>query len=254
MLHKTKTFRTLIVLAAFIVTACATPHQPAEHADTPIEDVEPAAPAPALGVDALTLLLAPPKVELKRSFYPVPHATGVVVFDKVVTSESADALIAAIESAQGMMESLIIEIDSPGGSVMAGRRIIRAIEDSSVNIYCIVEGEGDSMAMAILQACPFRAMSQRSRLMAHEPAVSGAGGNSGDLANDSKSLQTLSKALAEGICHRMKISRAACMYKFSDGREWWLDWEEAKAVGAVDKVYPRARDMLNELMVRGRID
>ena len=70
----------------------------------------------------------------------------------------------------------IVLIDSFGGSVSSGLRIIDLLEkerSATVHLVCIVDGEADSMAFNLLSHCDVRLATPRSHFVVHKVAAGG---------------------------------------------------------------------------------
>jgi ATP-dependent protease ClpP protease subunit len=63
--------------------------------------------------------------------------------------------------------NIILFIDSPGGSVIAGDQFISYLQSTKKNITCVASFAA-SMAFGIFQACPTRIVMQHSIIMQHE--------------------------------------------------------------------------------------
>ena len=231
-------------LAVITALSCASTPKPVE--------APPAAPESAPNVDLLALLMGP-QVHLKADLdLDAPHKIGVVVFDVPVSDASADQLVALIEAADVRgLEGMVIEMNTPGGSVDAGRLIARAIETAHTPIYCIVDGDAASMGIYILQSCPQRLMTKRSMLMAHDPSLR-AQGQEQDMLDAANMLKATGDALAEHVCSRMKMSFKECRAKFN-GKEWWFGYDEALLVGAIDRVSPLPNQVVDSLQFRNML-
>lgn len=157
-----------------------------------------------------------------------------------VSAESATALIAGIEDANEPLfgskaDSILLVIDSPGGSVPDGIRISRAIEESKVPVVCVVDVEAASMAAYILESCQVRLITKRSSIMIHEPAMSGEiSGQQTVWKNIAEWLRVMTKGMAEHIASRMTVTPASIIERIRGGAMWFLDWEDALKFGAVD--------------------
>lgn len=142
--------------------------------------------------------------------------------------------LAAVHDASAA--AVVIEIDSPGGSVSDGLIIAKLIEQSAVPTVCIVDGDAASMAFFILQSCSVRAMTKRSSLMAHLPWIRGGMGGETEYKNIAEALRVKGHALCQHMARRMKLTPAQLEARLQRG-DWWMTFEEASAVGAVDKVW-----------------
>lgn len=199
---------------------------------------------------AQTIVLGEPDVELDIDFDPnTKHKVGRVRFDVPVTAASADELIAWIVAAKpAKLDAVVIDMNTPGGSVTAGQRLAKVIEESPVPIYCVADGMAASMGMYLLQSCHVRLMTKRTVLMAHGPSVGGfMAGKEQDFKNIAQMLKATEEALASHICKNIKLPEAECRAKFSGNNEWWLGAKEAKTVGAVDEVVADVQGLVNDL-------
>lgn len=170
---------------------------------------------------------------------------GYYRFNTEVTTVSSKDAIEAIHAAERNHASvLIIDINSPGGSVWSGFEVAKAIENAKVKIVCVADGEAASMAFYLLQSCPVRYMTKRSMLMTHNPsiAIDNDRVTPTELAKLMSTLATLANAMAEHCASRLHMSVDAYKNKI-DGRDWNMNWQEALAVGAVDHVVDSVRQV-----------
>lgn len=166
-----------------------------------------------------------------------PAPPDHLFLEGVINEETVDPLIAQIRSAnRAGLKRIVLEINSPGGVVDDGFRLVKAIERSKAPVICVVDGDAASMAFYLLQSCTDRVMTKRSTLMAHGPAL---GGNFYGRANDWKAiadyLRISEDALIEHMVHRMKMTVPEFKAKIEHG-DWWMGWAEAFDVAAVDRV------------------
>lgn len=134
-------------------------------------------------------------------------------------------------------KEIILSINSPGGSVMAGYFFIKAVEQvkktSGAHLTCFVDFMGMSFGTAILETiCDTRKISKRSILLFHNSSMQ-VGGTAKDIDNQLAFQITLDKALGEMISARLSISYEDYR-KHIDGKDWTMAWEEAIEIGAVD--------------------
>ena len=162
-------------------------------------------------------------------------------FETSVDSESVTPFINLLKSLDFMEleklpEVIVIEWDSPGGEVEAGFDLSKAIERSPVPVVCIVDGDAASMAFYILQSCDARFATPRSMLMIHSVSIQGNvnGPSAGQLKN---LIDVYNKALLGHIAARLKVSKEEVANRIAHG-EWWMDAEEALAIGAIDGIVP----------------
>lgn len=146
-----------------------------------------------------------------------------------------------MESVKGNHITLInLNLDTPGGDVEEGYVIIHALEaahKAGITSSCKVDGDAASMGFLILQSCDERLMTKRSNLMAHEVKVQIKGPLSQSKAqNLADMLKVSNRTAAEHCIVRMKVTIEEYLAKTTNGHEWFMDWEEAKRVGAVDQI------------------
>lgn len=172
-------------------------------------------------------------IEAKAAKHYVPKIT----FATDVSAASVKVAIELIDAANdGGAETIVIEFDTPGGSVMAGQRLAKAIERSKAPVVCVVDGMAASMGFYLLQSCDTRVMTKRSILMAHEPAISTqVSGKEYAYEEIAEVLRKINRAMAEHIAGRLGMSVEAFMARIAN-TEWWMNWDEALKVNAVDFV------------------
>lgn len=163
-------------------------------------------------------------------------ATPRILFDGDVDSDTVMAFEAQLDAANAAgAKRVIVEINTPGGSVGAGMKMSKAIERSGATVICVVDGMAASMGLYILQSCDVRLMTSRSLLMGHEPATS-VRGQPDDIEATKELLVKLNHALTFHIVRRMTLTVAEYEARVAHRHEWWMTCDEALAVGAVDGV------------------
>lgn len=208
----------------------------------PTIQIEPAQNQVTRFIPALPALPVPPVPPEELEYVDVDGFRRLTL-NAAVDDGSVRPLIKALSDIKGI-KGFILEIDSGGGSVTAGFGLSKAIENAGVPVHCFVDGEGMSMAYYILQSCTTRSMTKRSILMIHAPAIHGGGGGNSNtwmtIAEQSRSMQI---ALIEHCVAKMKISNADLAAKI-EVRPWWINWDEALKVGAVDHIINGFKDEL----------
>jgi len=153
-----------------------------------------------------------------------PSAVGIMSINNVVCA------------ADNALESVEVEINSPGGSVFEGQRIynaLRGISARGVEVTTTVSGLAASMGSVILMAGDKRQMTQGSRIMIHEASTIAMG--------DSRAMRKTADLL-DGIS-----SEIAGIYADRTGgdekeirnlmfAETWMTADQAKANGFVGTV------------------
>lgn len=171
-----------------------------------------------------------------------------ITFESDVSEESVNITIDLLDQAnKGGAETIVIEFDTPGGSVMDGIRLAKAIEQSKAPVVCVVDGMAASMGFYLLQSCHTRIMTKRSVLMAHEPAIGGQmHGKEHQYAEIADLLKKLNRAMCEHMAGRMGMPVEELMAKIRN-TEWWLTWDEAKDTNVVDLVVVSVQSVVDSL-------
>jgi ATP-dependent protease ClpP protease subunit len=176
---------------------------------------------------------------------PAAYATTTHLhIDDEINEDTVTPLLDGIANApHGKDDRIVIEIDSPGGEVEYGFKLVKAIERYPGKVVCVVDGEADSMASYIFVSCDVRAMTKRSVMMIHQPGMGGSG-QFNDLSNAAEWMRVSGAAMFENYAlHMRNITAADLIERTMGGREFWLGWKEAKKYGAVDIVVDRVSDV-----------
>lgn len=171
-----------------------------------------------------------------------------IVFNADVDSTSVPGAIAAIDASQ-TAKAIVIEINTDGGSVSDGFLLARSIERSAVPVYCVADMKALSMGFYLLQSCQKRFMTKRAVLMWHEPRMSSAPpvGVTKGYENYAARMRAMTIAMVEHVGGRLKVKAVVAGAKIKDGGEWWIAWEEALEIGAVDGIVPNAEALVKSL-------
>ena len=183
----------------------------------------------------------------------VKHKFAKIVFATEVSEESVNQAIDFMEKSKADVEFVVIELNTPGGSVPDGFRLGKVIEEYGKPVHCIVDGEAHSMGFYLLQPCSTRTMTKRATLMAHEPSLGGRMyGNQHYFQDVANILATLSSAMAEHEAARLCITSDA-FKKGIDNQAWWMDWHEAARIGATDYIATSVPAYLESLGATGTL-
>jgi len=153
-----------------------------------------------------------------------PSAVGIMSINNVVCA--ADAALESVE----------VEINSPGGSVFEGQRIynaLRGISARGVEVTTTVNGLAASMGSVILMAGDKRQMTNGSRIMIHEASTI-AWGDARTMRKNADLLESISSEIAGIYADRTGGElKAIRNLMFA---ETWMTADEAKANSFVDTV------------------
>jgi ATP-dependent Clp protease, protease subunit len=174
---------------------------------------------------------------------------GQPIDDNVANLVIAQLLFLTAENPE---KDISIYINSPGGSITAGLAILdtmRVVQPDIVT-YCV--GQAASMA-AVLLACGAKGKRYslpHSRILIHQPSMSGLGGQATDIEIYAREIlrmrDTLNRILADATGQPVdRIERDV-------DRDYILGPAEALEYGLIDRVITSSRDAVKELVPLGR--
>ena len=173
-------------------------------------------------------------VDVLQAYPEQPFKDGVItVSDRRISlngpivSGSADYVCDRIDwfNNQDRTKPIFIVIDnSPGGSVMQGYRIVKAIETSDAPVHVIVKSFAASMAATIATLAP-HSYAYPNAIILHHQMSTGISGNMTDIEQEVKMAQEWERRLAEPIARKMGISMAEFKERMYKARKTG-DWEE----------------------------
>ena len=157
---------------------------------------------------------------------------GTEINDQVANTVIAQLLFLRAEDPK---KDINVYINSPGGYITAGLAIYDTMRfmGYDINTYCL--GQAASMAALLLAAGTKgkRFALPNSRIMIHQPS-GGVGGTSSDIALQAKEILQLKKMCAH-ILSDLSGQQVAKIIEDSE-RDYFMNPEEAKAYGFIDKV------------------
>lgn len=191
------------------------------------EILSPALPPGNISEVSTTVVLNRKKVIQTLSVNP---RRTVTVFGEVnrATEQAAHAITALSKESK---EPILLLIDSPGGSVFSGEKVVSAIEASKADVYTVCIGLCASMAAIIHQYGTKRYATDRSVLMFHD-----ASALIGGRVSEMLSLLNLIKRKLEKtnryIANRAKMPYAE--FVTLGANNFWIDSEDAMDKHLVD--------------------
>lgn len=138
----------------------------------------------------------------------------------------------------------IVIDDSPGGSVMAGIKILKSMESSTAPVYVVVKSFAASMAAAITTLAP-RSFAYPNAVILHHQISNGMMGNLTDQREGLKTLEQWWQRLATPIATKMGISVDEFvkeMYAHSASGDWQVFADEAVKLKWVDAIIGRCHE------------
>lgn len=181
---------------------------------------------------SMFLLLANLVYAQQAPITPLSTTSGIVVLLDTEVGVDSDHIISDIKKAS---KPVYLLIDSPGGSILDGARIINAIQNSIQPVYTICIGWCASMAAIILEYGSQRYAIDRSIIMFHPASIGGMKGEelekaASELVFMSAYYQKMNKQIAK----RCRIDYL--LFQVMLHREIWLDAEDAYKRNFIDAV------------------
>lgn len=188
-------------------------------------------------------------------FIQIENRAGKLSLNEVVTPDSINRVISEIEKLYGQkavlenqtigeitcqasdaLETVEINIHSPGGSVLDGSRLYNAIKEMrnrGVHVTAIINTLAASMGSVIAMAADKVQIVKGGRIMIHE-ASQGIHGTSEDHARAAKNLDEISEEIA-GI-YAEKTGATTAEMRDLMKKETWMGADEAVKKGFADEV------------------
>lgn len=140
---------------------------------------------------------------------------------------------------------IFIVIDSsPGGSVMAGMSIMKAMHGSDAPVYVVVKTFAASMAAALTTLAE-RSFAFPNAIILHHQVMSGTYGNLTETREHTQQLEEWWRRLANPIAKKMGISRDEFierMYQETVSGDWTEFADQAKKLKWVDHVVSNIKE------------
>jgi ATP-dependent Clp protease protease subunit len=191
----------------------------------------------------------------KEPEYPLePFQNGVLtISDRRVTIDGpivfgvADHVTERIHYFNNKDETLPIFVvidDSPGGSVMEGYRIVKAIQTSKAPVHVVVKSFAASMAAAIATLAP-HSYAYPNAIILHHQMSGGAFGNMTEQAEQLEISKEWFRRLSAPIAQKMGTNLDGFvkeMYKHNSDGDWEEFADKAVALKWVDHVVQEIRE------------
>jgi len=146
---------------------------------------------------------------------------------------------------QSSEDPIFIVIDNcPGGSVMQGYRIVKAIESSKAPVHVVVRSFAASMAAVITTLAP-HSYAYPNAIILHHQMSSFAYGNMTDIEEEVQTLKEWERRLAEPVAAKMGISVEEFkkkMYSAKKSGDWDEFADKAVKLKWVDSIVTEIRE------------
>ena len=172
-----------------------------------------------------------------------------VALNGAITDEMADRIVRKINyfNNKDAKKPIFIVIDSsPGGSVMAGYQIMKAMDSSKAPIYVVLKSFAASMAAIIVTLADKSFAYSHATMLHHQPSMYQQGNNNlTEQKENYKNLERWWKFLATPIAKKMKISIDEFqleMYKHSSKGNWSEFAIDAQKIGWVNTIVDKIEE------------
>jgi ATP-dependent Clp protease protease subunit len=165
----------------------------------------------------------------------------------IITLDTADYIAERIDYFDNQSHEfpIFIVIDrSPGGSVMAGYKILKAMQGSSAPVYVVVKSFAASMAAGITTLSK-KSYAYPNAILLHHQILSGSFGNLTEQKEHLKELEEWWKRLAAPVAAKMGISLDEFIKRMYQNRSTgdWLEFGDgARKLKWVDEIAQTVRE------------
>jgi len=164
-----------------------------------------------------------------------------------IISGTADYVTSRIEYFNNKSETLPIFIvidDCPGGSVMQGYRIVKAIKASKAPVHVVVKSFAASMAAVITTLAPHSYAYPNAVILHHQMSTM-VWGNMTNIKEQLELAKEWYKRLAEPVAQKMGVSQekmVKLMYEHNSEGNWEEFADNAKKLKWVDNIVDDVRE------------
>lgn len=162
---------------------------------------------------------------------------GLTIYDEIgfwgVTAKSFHETLKTIKA-----KKLMVNINSPGGSVVDGYAIYNMLRAFKGEVTVVVDGIAASIASVIAMAGKKIIMPENALMYIHDPLV-GMFGNAEELRKTAEDLDKIKESILSIFEARTGADRAKISAMMAD--ETMMTAKEAKALGFCDEILPENR-------------
>ncbi|MEP6671398.1 MAG: ATP-dependent Clp protease proteolytic subunit [Chthoniobacter sp.] len=170
-----------------------------------------------------------------------------IALNGLITAATADFVCSRIDYFNNKNKEwpiFIVIDDSPGGSVMAGNKILESMGSSTAPVYVVVKSFAASMAATIATLAP-RSYAYPNAVILHHQISNGMMGNLTEQREGLKTLEQWWKRMATPIAAKMGISPedfVKQMYAHTATGDWQEFADDAVKLKWIDVVVGRCRE------------
>lgn len=162
----------------------------------------------------------------------IPEAKRAYLYD-AVDAESVDKVLARLREVLATENEAYLLIDSPGGSVFDGARLVSYIKDSHKPIHTVAVGMAASMGFQLFEVGATRLMTSNAFIMGH-PAAGGTQGTAYEMEALISFIRKYTEAWDRAIAKRADIPYEK--FELMILKNMWLPASEAMELHLADKI------------------
>ncbi len=163
---------------------------------------------------------------------------NVIFLGSAVDDQAASLVIAQLLflEAENPEKDIYLYINSPGGSITAGLAIYDTMQYVKPDISTIAMGQAASMSAVLLAggAAGKRLALPHSRVLLHQPLMSGLGGQATDIDIHARDIMRMRERLNEILAGH--TGQAIDKINTDTERDFILEADAAKDYGLIDKI------------------
>ncbi len=179
---------------------------------------------------------------MNNIFNVIPDADGtsctILLYGEIGSYSDVrpqDTVVKLMEAAK-QYDRINLRINSVGGEVATAIAIFNAIRSLKVDVIIYIDCVAASAASFIAACGREVKMSRYAQLMIHRP-VGCAYGNADDLKDYTTHLEQIENILCDIYSKRTGMTVEEVRSAYMDGKDHWIDAEEAVRLGFADEIY-----------------
>lgn len=164
------------------------------------------------------------------------NSKGEIIIYGLIVEGSSSEIINQLKVLEKNHNTIVVRINSAGGSVFEGIAIFNTLRNSTSVIETYIDGLAASMASVIALAGSKVYMSKSAMYMTHRASGCIAGG-ADDIRNFAALMDDVEKTMCEIYAKRTGLTIEEARYKYLNGTDRWMTAQEALDEKLIDGIY-----------------
>lgn len=165
-----------------------------------------------------------------------PGTAEILMYGTIGKEITADAFVKELKALGLTCNTILVRINSGGGSIFEGMAIYNAIKTCKAKTIGYIDGLCASMATVIAISCDELYMSKNAMFMTHK-AKANAEGNSEDMRNAAQLMDSLEEAMSVIYASKTGMTPDQAKEKYMSSSDRWITADIALAEKLIDGVY-----------------